>query len=207
MQMTALIAAARRVAWTSPVIGLCFILLAACGTENGDQTGDASLLPQTEKSLGQSASDQRIEKELGDLLFQADRKLYQAVEYEVEEGRVLLSGKVRSVQDRLDAVRLAWQIAGVREVINEMEVGDEGSVSDFARDTWITSQVSSKLLFDKEVRSLDYSVETVDQVVYIMGVAQSQAALDRVVAHAKNVEYVRRVVSYVRLKDATAEGS
>ena len=189
----------------SSFYGLCLLLLAACAA--GDGGTDTTVLPQTEKSLGQSASDQRIEKEIGDRLFQADRKLYEAVEYEVEEGRVLLSGQVQSVQDRLDAVRLVWQIRGVTEVINEVTVGDEASVTDFARDAWITSQIDSKLLLDKEVRSLDYSVETVDQVVYLMGIAQSQAALDRVVAHAKNVEYVRRVVSYVRVKGDAAEGS
>jgi len=185
------------------LIGLSIFLLAACSM--GDD--GTSVLPQTEKSFSQTASDQRIETDIRDLLFKTDRKLYEAVELEVEEARVLLSGQVRSVQDRLEAVRLAWQVKGVREVINELAVGDEASVTDFARDAWITSQIDGKLLLDKEVRSLDYSVETVDQVVYLMGIAQSQSALDRVVAHAKNVKYVRRVVSYVRVKSETAEGS
>ena len=181
------------------------LTLGACGT--AEDGGASSLVPEQEKSLGQSVADQRIEKELGDLLFQEDRALFEKVELEVEEGRVLLSGQVQDLQHRLDAVRLAWQVEGVQEVINEIQVGDEASVTDFARDAWITSQINSKLLIDEEVRSLDYSVETVDQVVYLMGIAQSQAALDRVVGHAKNVDYVRRVVSHVRVKDKAAEGS
>jgi osmotically-inducible protein OsmY len=104
-------------------------------------------------------------------------------------------------------VRLAWQADGVREVINEIRVGDEGTVADFARDAWITSQINSKLLFDREVSAIDYSVETVNQVVFIMGIAQSPAELDRVIGHAKNVGYVRRVISYVRQKDDPARGS
>lgn len=184
------------------LLGLGLFLLAACATTDSDQESSASLVPQKEKSLEQSVADQRIEKEIGDLLFQADRQLFERVELEAEEGRVLLSGQVRDVQDRLDAVRLAWQVKGVQEVINELEVGDKASVSDFARDAWITSQLEGKLLLDEEVRSLDYSVETVNQVVYLMGVAQSQGDLNRIIAHAKNVEYVRRVVSHVRLKSA-----
>ena len=131
-----------------------------------------------------------------------DEKLFRKVGVTVEEGRVLLTGQVESLDHRLRAVRQAWQADGVREVINEIEVNDESTVEDFARDIWISTQLKSKLLLDKAVRSIDYSVETVNYQVYLMGIAQSQAELNRVIGHAKNIDYVRRVVSYVRLKDA-----
>ena len=162
---------------------------------------------QTRKGFSQSVTDQGIEAEISYLWLQEDPEIFEDVEMEVEEGRVLLSGQVQDLEHRLDAVRLAWQADGVREVINEIRVGDEGTVTDFARDAWITSQINSKLLFDREVSAIDYSVETVNQVVFIMGIAQSPAELDRVIGHAKNVAYVRRVISYVRQKDDPARGS
>ena len=162
---------------------------------------------QTEKGFSQSVTDQGIEAEISYLWLRENPEIFEDVEMEVEEGRVLLSGQVQDIEHRLDAVRLAWQADGVREVINEIRVGDEGTVADFARDAWITSQINSKLLFDRDVSAIDYSVETVNQVVFIMGIAQSPAELDRVIGHAKNVAYVRRVISYVRQKDDPARGS
>jgi osmotically-inducible protein OsmY len=75
-------------------------------------------------------------------------------------------------------------------------------LTDSAQDIWIATQLKTKLLVDSEVSSINYSIETVNQVVYLMGVAQSQAEIDRVIGHAKNISYVRRVVNYVRVKDA-----
>jgi len=95
----------------------------------------------------------------------------------------------------------------VREVINEIEVNDTSSLTNAARDTWISTELKTTLLFDSAVSSIDYSIETVNQVVYLMGVAQSEAELKRVIGHAKDIAYVRRVVSYVLLKDDPARHS
>ena len=92
-------------------------------------------------------------------------------------------------------------------MINEIEVNDTSGLSDLARDTWISTQLKSTLLFDKDVSAIDYSIETVNQVIYLMGVAESQAELDRVIGHAKDISYVRRVVSYVLLKDDPARNA
>jgi len=118
----------------------------------------------------------------------------------VHEGRVLLTGTINSPQNRLDAVRLAWQVEGVRQVIDEIQVTDEGGVLDYSRDVWITAQLRSKITFDSEILAINYSIETVNKVVYLMGVAQSEAEIDRVIRYARNIDYVRKVVSHVRIK-------
>ena len=100
-----------------------------------------------------------------------------------------------------------WRAPGVREVINEIEVNDSSSLGNAARDSWIATELEATLLLDKQVSSTNYSVETVNQEVYLMGVAASQAELDRVIGHAKDIAYVRRVVSYVLLVDDPARTS
>ena len=154
-----------------------------------------------ERGIEGTAEDIEIRTEINHLWLQADENLMYEVELQVQERRVLLSGTVTSPELRLKAVRLAWQAEGVKEVINEIEVTDESSVSDYARDTRITTELRSMLLFDQDVRSVNYSIETVNQVIYLMGVAQDEAELQRVVDHARNVAYVRRVVSYVQMKE------
>jgi len=95
----------------------------------------------------------------------------------------------------------------VREVINEIEVDDKSSLTDSARDEWIATKLKGRLLADREINSINYSIETVNRSIYLMGIARNQAELDRVIRHAKDISYVRRVVSYVRVKDAAPGAS
>jgi osmotically-inducible protein OsmY len=162
---------------------------------------------QTEKGFRRSVSDTEIRFTINDLWFKADAQMYRKVNLQVQEGRVLLSGNVPKPEQRIEAVRLAWQAPGVREVFNEIVVNDTSSLTNAARDTWITTDLEATLLLDQEVSSINYSVETVNQEVFLMGVAQSQAELNRVIGHAKDIAYVRRVVSYVLLKDDPARAS
>jgi len=181
--------------------GLSACSPATVAVSAGAKTATAA---QKEKGLGQAVNDTKIQIEINHLWLQADEKLFREVGLQVEEGRVLLTGTVPKPEDRLEAVRLAWQATGVTEVINEIRIDDTDTVSDFTRDAWINAQIEAKLLFDGEVLSINYSVETVNQTVYLMGVAQDQAELNRAIGHAKDVDHVERVISYLRLKDDPA---
>ncbi|MEJ0072169.1 MAG: BON domain-containing protein [Pseudomonadota bacterium] len=128
--------------------------------------------------------------------------MLQKVDLSISEGRVHLTGTVPTPEMRLEAVKLVWQVEGVRQVIDDIEVGDDKSgVGGYARDVWISTQLRSDLLFDRAIESVNYSVETVEGTVYLMGVAQNQGELDRVTNYARNLSSVKRVVSYVRMKD------
>jgi len=162
----------------------------------------AGVAASQERGFKGAMSDTDIRLRINDLWFQENITLYRKVNLQVQEGKVLLTGNVPNPETRLNAVRLAWQAHGVREVINEIEVTDKSSLTDSAQDIWITTQLKTKLLIDSEISSINYSIETVNQVVYLMGVAQSSAELDRVIGHAKNISYVRRVVNYMRVKGA-----
>jgi osmotically-inducible protein OsmY len=83
-------------------------------------------------------------------------------------------------------------------------VTDEGDVVDFAKDTWITTQLRTKILTDTEIFDINYTVETVNGVVYLLGIAKTQEELDRVTDHARNINGVVKVVSHVRLKEDPA---
>jgi osmotically-inducible protein OsmY len=86
-------------------------------------------------------------------------------------------------------------------VLNEVGVRDRTSLKDYATDTWITTQLKARLLRDTGVSAINYTVETVNGVVYLLGIAQSQEELDRVTGHARNIKSVTKVVSHVVLKD------
>ena len=154
-----------------------------------------------ERSVGDAVDDLTIRAELNHLFLQEDVELYQNVSFTVLEGRVLLKGSVPTPEVRIQALRVAWQAAGVNEVINELQVTEEGGVLDYARDTWISAQLKTRLLVDSEVLSINYSVETVNGTVYLIGIAQDEEELVRVTEHARDIDGVKRVVSHVVLKD------
>ena len=187
-----------------PVIALAAIAVAMVFATAGCGIIAAT---QSEKGFRRSVADTDIRIAINDLWLKADEEMFRKVNLQVEEGRVLLSGNVRLPEQRIEAVRLAWRAPGVREVINEIEVNDSSSLGNAARDSWIATELEATLLLDKQVSSTNYSVETVNQEVYLMGVAASQAELDRVIGHAKDIAYVRRVVSYVLLVDDPARTS
>lgn len=186
--------------------GRCWMAAAALALVGCSTTGVAvgagaatAVAASEERGLSGAVSDTAIEAQINALLLQRDFETFRKVGVKSYERRVLLTGQVQRPEMRLDAVRLAWQVRGVKEVINEIEVTEAGGTEAYAHDVWISTQLRSKLLIDKEILSINYSVETVGGTVYLMGFARSSEELARVEAHARNLGYVRRVVSYVRV--------
>lgn len=162
-------------------------------------TGGAAAVE--ERSIGNVVDDLTIRAELNQLFFKDNFDLLQSVSFSVIEGRVLLKGSVKTQEDRIRGLELAWQASGVREVINEIQVTDQGGIVNYARDTWISTQLKAEILFDRDILSINYNVETINGIIYVVGIAQDQAELDKVVDHARRIENVKQVVSHVVMKD------
>ncbi len=145
-------------------------------------------------------TDDAIQLKIADLWFKKNFDMFRKLSTTVKEGRVLITGSVPNPDMRVEAIRLAWQADGVRQVLNEISVDDGGGISGAVIDGWITSNIKTKLMFDKYVQSINYNIDTVNGNVYLMGVAQDQKELTRVVEYARNEDHVHNVVSYVRLR-------
>lgn len=154
-----------------------------------------------ERGVEGAAQDTKLATQVRMSYLEASSELTTYVGIEVYESRVLLTGLVDQEVQRADAVRLAWAIIGVKDVINEIQVRSEEGVVEFAYDAWISTQLTSKLTFDEGILSINYSIETVNGIVYLIGIAQDQAEIDLVIGHASGIDRVRRVISHVRIKD------
>ena len=160
------------------------------------------VVAREEKSTGNEIDDTGIRLALNNLYINKDVKdLYRNVGIRVSEGRVFLTGAVNKPESKVEATRLAWTVKGVKEVINDIQVDDKSGVVDYLRDVWISQQVRARLLFEKNLISVNYSVETVNSVVYLMGIAQNQEELDKAKYIAGTTSYVTKVVSHVIMKD------
>jgi len=133
------------------------------------------------------------------------------VDVTVNEGRVLLTGVVRTSKKEELAITLAWKVNGVREVINEIQLLEDGSYRprNFSRaviDTILTLEIESKLLIKPSLKSTNYKVNTVNGVVYLMGIADDEEELNKALDVVARIRGVRKVVNHIILSDDRRRG-
>jgi osmotically-inducible protein OsmY len=164
----------------------------------------AATAASEERGLTQSVNDNGIMMGIENDMLQTDASMVVQVDVNVHEGRVLLAGQVDKPETRVTAVKIAWQQPNVVEVINEIKVEESESVGGYLHDAWLAQILRNTLLIDSHVRSINYNVDCVDGTIYLMGVAQDRIELQRVIDHARDIPYVRDVISFVRLKNDPA---
>jgi osmotically-inducible protein OsmY len=153
----------------------------------------------TEKGFSTSVSDGVIFAKLKDRFIQVNASLLTAADVTVNDGAVLFTGKVKTPEDKVEATKLAWEIKGVREVINELQVTDTSSIKDIAKDLAASATLRGKLIADSEISSLNFSIDVVNGIVYLSGVASTPNEMNKVVSHAERLRFAQEVVNYIIL--------
>lgn len=176
-------------------------LLATACTPIGMAAGAGASLgvaAAQEGGISNAANDLRIKTLINEKWLSYKVDTFAKLNTTVDQGRVLITGVVQNPDDRVEAVRLAWQVKGVKQVINEIRVAGSEGVQGFVKDNWITTRLRTAITFDRDVASINYSIDTVQGTVYLMGVAQSQTELNKVMKHARTIPGVKQVISYVK---------
>ncbi len=192
-----------------PTVFAIFLLTfcAACVETVVVGTAATSVILMREKSADNTQKDVAIASKLGAQFIENGLKNPgNSIDITVNEGRVLLTGIVRDTKKSQLATDLAWKVANVKEVIDEVQVKDGKSLrpKDFVKsftDYAISTEIESKLLLASEVESLNYKITTVNKVVYLIGVAQSKEELQKVLTSVAKVRGVEKVVNHVILVD------
>lgn len=172
------------------VTGCATVVLGTAGTV-------ATRTVLAERSTMDALRDTEIQLSLNNNFISHSTELFTDVSTSVVEGRVLLTGSVPSRDDKVTATRIAWETDGVLEVTDELVVQEDTGAVAYAEDAWISNQLRFNLLTDRQISSVNYSVETVDKVVHITGLARSRGELSRVISVASGIPGVARVVSHV----------
>lgn len=167
----------------------------------------AGIAAAQEGGISRALSDARIQTQINDLWFRHDIEMFRKLDLTVKEGRVLVTGVVQNPEHRVEAIRLAWQPKGVTQVINEVRVANSAGVIGYAKDAWISGRLRTALMFNKDVQSINYTIDTVQGTIYLMGFALSQTELNKVIEIARTIPNVKQVVSYVKIVGADSEAS
>src|SRR5207248_11058698 len=126
--------------------------------------------------------------------------LEDAITTTVYQGRVLLTGRAATPEMKMTAEQVAGRSPGVRALYDEIEVSPPETTWDSTKDAWITARLRSELMLDGDVRSANYTIDTANGSVYLIGSARSPAELERATRIARYLPGVKRVVSYVELR-------
>ena len=166
---------------------------------SGGATG--MVVAEGDRSLGTVVDDATIKINIAAKFINSDDNLFVDVSTSVLEGRVLLTGLVDNQEIRIDAVRRVWEVDGVNEVINEIQIGNRASLKEYAQDVWITTQIRSLAAKTVGLRSIAYNYETIQGKVYIVGVTSRPEQLETIIDAAKTVKGVTEIVNYVIIKE------
>ena len=181
-------------------IFLFFILLTSCvGTASQGVFGTGVSVALDPRSLGTQIDDSIMQKNLAARLTLKEKKYLLSLKIKVIDGRIFITGKVDDPEEKLQITKLAWETKGVRSVKNDIRVKEEFNFKQSAKDILITSQLRSALIFNKEIKSANYSIDTYKKKIYIYGLAESKEEQSLVIEEAKQILDVEDVISSILL--------
>ncbi len=164
--------------------------------------GGALVVAEGERSLGTVIDDATIKVNIAAKLLNAENNLFVNINTSVLEGRVLLTGLVDNQEIRIDAVRLVWEVEGVKEIINEIEIGNRTTLKDYASDLWINTQARAVAAKTVGIKAITFNFETIQGKIYVAGITARPDLLNEMVFALKNIKGVNEIVNYVIIKEA-----
>ena len=186
--------------YTLVYIILLSVLIAHCAQVATGTAVKVVTVNQEDRSIGEFVDDTIIKTLIKNTYFDQNEKLFFNIDVEVSQGRVLLTGTIENIDLKIEATRIAWGVKGVQTVINEIQISNSDNIINFADDLVISTKVKGKLILNENVNSLNYSIETVNKLVYIIGIAGSEDERDLVINIAREVYGVEEVIDYITIK-------
>ena len=154
------------------ILAFMFLITSGCSPVGVLASGGATtmVVAEGDRSLGSVVDDTTIKINLSAKLLQTDSSLFININTNVIEGRVLLTGIVSTQEIRIEAVRKTWEVEGVKEIVNEIEIGDKTTLKEYTNDLWINTQVKGLTAKTIGLRALSYNFETIRGKVYVAGI-------------------------------------
>jgi osmotically-inducible protein OsmY len=181
---------------------LSFVILSSCvGYSSTGVLGTGVSIALDPRSLGTQIDDSIMQQNLRAKLLSTDKSYIISVKTKILDGRIFLTGKVSTVEDKLKITKLAWEIKGARSVKNDLRIKEEFNFKRSAKDLLITSQLRAALIANKKVKSVNYNIDTYKKKIYIYGIAQNDNERDEVTGEAKQILDVEDVITSIFLVD------
>ena len=151
------------------------------------------------RTIGMQIDDTIMQKNLSARLALTDKRYFISIQSEVLDGRIFLTGKVDEPEEKIQITKIAWETKGVRSVKNAITIKGQSSFKSTAKDILITSQLRSALIFNKKTKARNYTLETINQNIYIFGIAMDEEEKKEVLNEANKIYDVKEIFPSIYL--------
>ena len=176
-----------------------FLLITNCGTSSFSTFGKGVSIGFDPRTVGMQIDDTIMQKSLIARLTLTEKKYFLSIQAEVLDGQIFLTGKVNEPEEKIIITKMAWETKGVRSVKNAIAIKGQSNFKSTAKDILITSQLRTALIFNKTIKSGNYTLETINKRVYIFGIAMDNEEKKIVISEAKKIYDVDDVVPTIYL--------
>tara|TARA_B100000579_G_C22507581_1_gene699937 strand:- start:160 stop:753 length:594 start_codon:yes stop_codon:yes gene_type:complete len=178
------------------------IFLNSCiGTSSTGVFGTGVTIAMDPRTLGTQIDDSIMDKTLDAKLLSTNKNYILNVRTKIIDGRIFITGKVDTIEEKLNITKIAWETKGARSVKNDIKIKDKFNFKQSAKDLLITSQLRSALIFNKKTKAVNYNIDTYKKKIYVYGIAATNEERDEVIKEAKQILDVEDVIVSILLVD------
>ena len=184
------------------IILFSLVILTSCvGYSSTGVLGTGVSIALDPRSLGTQIDDSIMQQNLRANMLSTNKSYLISVKTKILDGRIFLTGKVDSVEDKIKITKLAWEIKGARSVKNDLQIKEKFDFKRSAKDLLITSQLRVALIESKNIKAVNYNIDTYKKKIYIYGIAQNETERQEVTKEANNILDVKDVITSIFLVD------
>ena len=180
-------------------IFIAFFLSGCVGVASKGLFGTGVSVALDPRTVGTQIDDSIMQKTISAKILSLDKKFLLSVKTKVLDGRIFITGKVDSPEEKLLLTKLAWETKGARSVRNDIKIKEEFNFKQSAKDVLITSQLRTAIIVNKNIKATNYQIDTYKKKIYIYGIALTSEEKDLVISEAKEILDVEDVIASIIL--------
>ena len=179
------------------ILFLMFLLNSCVGSSTSGDFGTGVSIALDPRTLGTQIDDSLMQKNLQARLVLTEKKYFIKISVKVLDGRIFLSGKIDAPEEKLKITKMAWETKGARSVKNNIAIKQKFSFKNTAKDILITSQLKTALILNKNVKAANFNINTINQKIYVFGIAYNESEKKEIIQEAKQIVDVKEIVTSI----------
>ena len=152
-----------------------------------------------EKGFGTSLNDKVIYVKLRNAIYDWDPSVSENLSLSVDNGSILVTGKLNNIDAKIKLTKILWDINVVNEVNNKVQISESNNLKNIAKDIASLGEIKAKLMASKKLNSLNFSVDVVNNIAYISGIAASEEEVSIVTQIAQEARFIKEVQNFVKV--------
>ena len=176
-----------------------FLITSCVGTSSTGVFGTGVSIALDPRTIGTQIDDSIMQKNLTAKLINMNTNYILSVKSKVIDGRIFITGKVETVEEKFKITKLGWEIKGARSVKNDLRIKDKFNLQQSAKDILITSQLRVSMITNKKIKAVNYNIDTYKKKIYIYGISKDEEERAEVINEAKQILDVEDVISSILL--------